>query len=343
VLPDNLITITGQAELITAMPYLIGFHPAANTLALIGLHGPRVAAGVAVEVPDTGVDDALVTAAVTAVVARLADEGTTGVIAVGHGDRTQFAALADAVRAACTARSIQLVDLLRVSGDRFWPHLHTDAHAPAGDGIPLPRDPSVVAVHAVVAGLVPQPDMAAFAALFDLYDAEDVHRARLLAEAADRLAALIVEGDPAQITDRITRAGVDALDAAFERYADGGHLDHTHVAWLEVLLAVPSVRDHAWRRTRAVHSHMQMWTDLSRRVTTDTVAATSCLAGFAAWQLGNHGLAATALSRALAADPGHRTAQALAAAVSHGLPASVIDGWLPTADNPSSDSDNRAE
>ncbi|GIJ02539.1 DUF4192 domain-containing protein [Spirilliplanes yamanashiensis] len=125
----------------------------------------------------------------------------------------------------------------------------------------------------------------------------------------------------------VLRAGRAAVTAALRRAEAGGRLTDDEAAWLGVLLAHVPVRDLAWQAVGQEPWQVPLWTDLTRRVEPRWVPAPACLLAFAAWRTGQGALAAVAVERALAEDPGYSMAVLLDDILRFGLPPSAVDGW----------------
>jgi hypothetical protein len=176
------------------------------------------------------------------------------------------------------------------------------------------------------AGLAAHPDREALARTLQRPAGTADAIARSTDQARKRLARLVDGGAAAGDRDpklRATRVGRSQVQRAIRRYRAGGRIDSfAHLAWLAVLLSDIRVRDDAWARMTPAHreEHCRLWTDVVRAAATDFVPAPASLLAFTAWQAGNGALAAMAVDRALAADPGYSMAHLLAGAIEAALP-----------------------
>jgi hypothetical protein len=179
------------------------------------------------------------------------------------------------------------------------------------------------------AGLAAHPDRDALARTIQRPAGSADRVSRATVDAQLRLAQLVDLGGAEGDRDpqlRATRTGRKEIQRAIRQYRSGGSIASIeHLAWLAVLLADIRVRDDAWARMDPAHrqAHCQLWTDVLRGAALDFAPAPASLLAFTAWQSGNGALAAMAVDRALAADPGYSMAQLLAGAVEAALPPSA--------------------
>jgi hypothetical protein len=221
---------------------------------------------------------------------------------------------------------IQLQEALRADAGRYWSLLCSDETCcpPEGSSYDPGSHPAAAAMTG--AGLAAHPDREALARTLQRPAGTADAIARSTDQARKRLARLVDGGAAAGDRDpklRATRVGRSQVQRAIRRYRAGGRIDSfAHLAWLAVLLSDIRVRDDAWARMTPAHreEHCRLWTDVVRAAATDFVPAPASLLAFTAWQAGNGALAAMAVDRALAADPGYSMAHLLAGAIEAALP-----------------------
>jgi hypothetical protein len=87
--------------------------------------------------------------------------------------------------------------------------------------------------------------------------------------------------------------GITAVQAAIQRFQQGGDLTPSEAAWLAVVLRDIQVRDDAWSRLEAEgrKENLRLLLDLTRLARHGYVAAPATLLAFVAWQSGNSALA----------------------------------------------------
>jgi hypothetical protein len=138
------VRLTGAADLITTVPYLIGHTGLADDLVIVAQSGSRVVLTVRVDLA------ALTAGALwTSALAALTQAGarTVHLIAYPAGPVTDatLRGLHPVLAAACAARApgLDVERVLTVSGDRWWAHDPTSGDAPQGPGTLVPDNPGL--------------------------------------------------------------------------------------------------------------------------------------------------------------------------------------------------------
>lgn len=313
--------IRGAADLIAAVPYLLGFHPA-NSLALIAMRHARVTFAVRADLPDAGAPaDVIAAHAEHLVTAVTRQDGITGVIIVGYGPADRVTPVIDAARHAFTAADIPVRDALRVTDGRYWSYTCHNLGCCPADGTPCDPDSSLVAAEATLAGMVALPSRADLAAQIAAVDADARrHMAEATTRALYEMAAL---GADAPLTER----GYAAVRQAHQCYEDGCSLNDDDAAWLTILLQDHQVRDYAGAHCTDHPSRLALWSDITRRAEPGLVAAPASLLAYTAWQHGNGALALIAVDRALDADPTYALARLIGEALQRSIPPSALGAW----------------
>lgn len=335
------LTVRSTGDLIAAVPYLLGFHPA-DSIVVVAMRDRRVVFAARADLPgaaradlpggdppgDTpGAGVPEVAAYLTAVVER---QGVQSVTLIGYGVAGRVTPVIDALRAAFDRAGRQVLDALRVTDGRYWSYLCENPECCPPDGVPFDGDTTPIAAAATYAGQVALPDRAALArqlAPVDGLDRESMRQATTramtrLSELLDGMLPIEPAGDRA-----MRAAGEPAVRQAVERYRQGGRLTDDELAWLTLLLVHLPVRDHAWERIGREDFHLALWTDIVRRAEPELVPAPACLLAFAAWRAGQGALASLALERALRARPDYSMALLLEDVLQRGVPPSTLDGW----------------
>jgi hypothetical protein len=327
--PD--LSVRSPADLVAAIPYLLGFHPTDSVVA-VALRGPRIVFAARGDLPPPGADpherDGLA-AHVASVVGR---QGATAVMVVGYGVADRVTPAVDALLAAFRRADLDALEALRVTDGRYWSYLCERADCCPPAGVAVDPTSSAIAAAASYAGQVALPDRAALAAQVAAEEYGDREPMRQAAErAGHRLRDLVDEAPPGDVLGRrrLRLAGQAAVREALERYRRGGRLTDDEVAWLAVLLVHLPVRDHAWEQITDDECHVSLWLDMVRRVAPDLVAAPAGLLAFAAWRQGQGALASVAVERALRAAPDYSMARLMDEVLRHGLPPSALADWRP--------------
>ncbi|WP_405091742.1 DUF4192 domain-containing protein [Micromonospora sp. NBC_01392] len=341
------LSVRSPADLVAAVPYLLGFHPE-DSVVVVAVRGRRVVFAARGDLPEPGVDPGPAARHLAQVVARQDADAAT---VIGFGPATRVTGVVDAVGAALDDAGLIVLDALRVTDGRWWSYLCDEPTCCPVEGTPYDPAASRVSAAAVFAGQVALPDRAALAAQVSPFGGPvRLAMRQATVRARRRLAALTGEppdghspggaasGDPSpggaesgglrsDGTRAVRAAGTAAVRAAFRRQRHGERLTDDEVAWLTVLLTHLVVRDHAWSRTDGRDTDISLWTDVLRRAEPELTAAPGTLLAFAAWRSGHGALAAVALERVLATDPDYSLAVLLDDALRRGVAPSELDGW----------------
>jgi Domain of unknown function (DUF4192) len=356
--PDAVPTLSlrAPADLLAAVPYLFGFHPA-DSVVLVGLDDRRVAFQARAD---------LVTPAAP-VAEQLAEvlvrQGLRQALIIGYGPAARADPMVRALIAELARAGVVTREALRVAGGRYWSYTCTVPECCPPDGNPYTLDASAVAAQATVAGMVALPSRDALRERFAPVEGAERESMARATQRADLRAREIVAaaldaaasstGGPAQGSSPLLgpaeaareqgeaavraarQQGEAAVRAARERFASagrvalrealavhraGGTLSDDAVAWLSVLLVHLPVRDHAWASiTGDLRPHLALWTDLTRRAEPHLRAAPAALLAFAAWRAGEGATSTIALDIATQADPEYPMAKLLNTVIAHGI------------------------
>jgi hypothetical protein len=312
----NSLTLRSPADVLAAVPYLLGFHPT-NSVVLLAQRGKRVIFQARTDAPEPD-EIASLARYLAAIAAR---QSPTAVIIIGYGPAGPIAAALDALRIAVEALGLPVLESLRVHEGRYWSLTCSEPRCCPFEGVPFDPAATPVAAAATFEGMVALPDRDAFAEAIAPQPGPGIEPE--LAAARERLAQLPSRGSRQRRT-----AARAAVREAFERYAGSGRLDDDEVAWLVVLLADVRARDDAWRRMLADQprdEHESLWRDVTRRVPAAYVPAPATLLALTAWRAGKGALASVAAERALAADPRYTLAQLVLQALSAAIPPSAME------------------
>jgi hypothetical protein len=308
----NTLRLRSPADVVSAIPYLIGFHPT-DSVVVLACDGARGAYAVRL---DLTAQDALLEHIALLVAGRRPEE----VILAGYGTEERVTPMVERVRDRLSAHGIRLREALRVDKDRFWSYLCSDTSCCPPEGTYVDVSTSPVAAAAIAGGLVALPDRHELERMLAPAGGETTHRATTRAE--QKLAAWAEHGID-NVPARMVAEGVPLVRAVIERAcAASPPPGDEEVAWLGLLLVSLRVRDEAWVRMNEpdLDTHIRLWRHVLTRVTEPYVAAPACLLSFAAWRAGEGALANVALDRALAADPHYSMARLLQELFISGLP-----------------------
>jgi hypothetical protein len=345
---DATLTVRSPADLIAAVPYLLGFHPT-DSLTVVAVRDHKVIFAARHDLPDPGLPADLADSEARHVAHLVARQNVDAATVIGHGAPERVTPVVLRVGAALQRIGVAVLDVLRVTDDRFWSYLCEDPSCCPPGGLPCDSASSVVAAAATYAGQVALPDRESLAAQLAPVTGADRDAMRVATDAAEqRLADLRPGPDPASPLDlgadaaavgepasldvvefgrTVRRAGRAAVRSAYRRYRAGGRLTDDEVAWLGVLLGHLPVRDYAWERIGDEDWQVDLWSDALRRVQPAQVPAVACLLAFAAWRSGYGALAAVAVDRARTEDRDYSMAVLLDEVLRYALPPSSVDDW----------------
>lgn len=300
-----VLRLRRPADLVEAVPYLLGFHPR-RSVVLVGLRpGSRSA-----QIGQVGVTIRLDTADLACdaqgAASRLADDAARGLAGAG-ASRVIGVVFADAgddpeecgsamqrATRSCVAMGLEVLAFL---------------------GPEPPSDlAGVVAAQATYAGLVARPDRAALVALLEpeATAVRERHRSAVWEALAARSDQIAAGG-----RGRLHRSTMRALYAATRTLtlADDRQLSRFGAALTDV-----AIRDACWLAIEAGRLDGEgLWRELAQRLPPPYDAAPLFLFGWIRWRAGDGALAGIAVQRSLASDPDYRAAGLLDSALRQGL------------------------
>ncbi|MEV0619507.1 DUF4192 domain-containing protein [Nonomuraea sp. NPDC050404] len=324
----NTVTIKNLADLVSTVPYLLGFHPT-ESLVAVGIHDAKAKAVVRLDLTQDPAEMAERTGHLTNVLVR---NGIHQALLIGYGPGSQVTPMMDAATEALPQGGVNISDAIRVDDGRYWSYICTDASCCPPEGAPVGLTNSVPAVAAVVAGMRALPDKAALAATLD--PPQNFDQARALSITREVCArAKRTSGE----CDDWFGDGVKRVIAALDRAQAREDLDAETAAWLGVCLTAKPVRDMAmtYIQRYGAETHLRLWTEVTRKVQPAFVAAPATLLAFAAMCRGDGTLAGIALDLALSASSHYTLALLFVEALMVGLPPSEVLGrdWSQMADD----------
>ncbi len=308
----NTLRLRSPADVVSAIPYLVGFHPSESVVVLAA--GGRDGA-YAVRL-DLTAQDVLVEH-VAGLVAR---RDPPDVILAGYGPGERVTPVVERVRDRLGGHGVRLRDALRVEDGRFWSYLCSDPECCPPEGTYVDVGKSTIAAEATAGGLVALPDRRELERVVEPVHGTEMRAATDRAE--HRFAGWARQGVDA-VPGRLVDEGLPLVRHLIDRAREGsGPPTDDEVAWLGVLLISLRVRDEAWVRMddADLDAHVRLWQDVLRRVAEPYAAAPACLLAFAAWRAGEGALANVALDRALLIDPCYSMARLLHELFISGLP-----------------------
>lgn len=313
------LRISGPADLLQAVPYLLGFHPS-ESLVLIGLVDGRLVVTVRLDLVDLAEPDVLADA-----LEAMCRGGTRTVVgAVYDGCPTTWPLPWGGVRQMlsdeCRREGCELADVLRVSDGRWWSYLCTSPECCPPEGTALPGSPSPFMAAATYAGLVALPDRESLSV--QLEPLPEQVRAALEPTIGDYENAAVkaaLEGT-GERTDRSAKRALFAAARAADESAPSTVITDEDAARFAVALSSIGMRDSVWMAVDDGRLDGRvLWREIARRVPSPYDAAPLFLYGWASWRAGNGALAGIAAQRAIDSDPTYSAADLLLAALARGL------------------------
>ncbi|WP_188195793.1 DUF4192 domain-containing protein [Nonomuraea sp. SYSU D8015] len=318
----GFLTLTSPADILAAIPYLVGFHPS-SSLVVIGLDAGQAKLVVRWGLP--------LPPGSLAPLAPLFDrEGVTQVVIIGYGAGEVVTPAVDEARLLADKAGVRVGEALRAHEGRYWSYVCDAPMCCPAEGTPYDPSTSQIAAEATVRGLVALPDREALErTVAPVTGPVRMAMRRATAEAiAELRAGLTATADLDAFAQRYVAEGLARVRSALTAHAQGGRLDDADAARLGLDLTIIRVRDEAWTLMR--ESHAPLWRDLTRRLEPRFAPPAATLLAMAAWRGGNSVQATIALERALALDPGYSMANLLMHAVQNLLSPAIMRGRLPT-------------
>ena len=153
------VTLRSSADLLAAVPYLLGFHPR-DSVVVVAMRRERVLFAGRGDLPGPIPMGAMA----ARFVALLARDRADAVAVIGYGPPGAVTPAVDALRAALAGSRVFLLDAIRVEDGRYWSYVCSEPSCCSPEGQPFDAETSPVALSAVYHGQVALPDREALAA-----------------------------------------------------------------------------------------------------------------------------------------------------------------------------------
>lgn len=325
----TVVRIGDPSELVAGLPALFGFTPR-ESLVVLSLGGERERIGFRLRHDLVPPEDTRGLA--VQLVEMLVRNGASNVLVVGCSTDAELCAEnVDALCEVLEHAGIGLRDALRCDGRRWWSYTCQERCCPE-EGTPYDPLSSQMVAEAVVHGVAMVPDRADLGLRFSA-----VRGAAAVSMAAATERALADVTSTLQRTGASRRGTVDrgALEVGVQRIQDtlgralgGTPVGDADAATLSVWCGLVPVRDIAWAQvTRAdAADHLDVWSQVARKVVSPWEPAVLSLAAFCAWLSGDGALAWFALDRVEQVDPTYSMAELIRETLRRGLPP---DSWVP--------------
>ncbi|MGH8836679.1 MAG: DUF4192 domain-containing protein [Actinomycetes bacterium] len=345
--PRQTLRIRSEADLVTVIPYLLGFHPE-HCVVLIGSRGRHsdhrsFVARIDLPEPKSTQSAESVSAVLVETASRARLRSAALVVYAGSevlpdGGHRFVQNVVDRL----TQTGTEVQEAIRIDGDRWWGYLCARHGCCAGAGHPIvpPGEPggsSLIAAQAVAEGWVPLRSRAVLAeTLRPVSEVAFAAVDQALAELMERFARQ--SGDATGAWRRLRLGTLGLVEELLRTGEAGGRiaLSPAQAALLLTGLQDRRTRDLCMGWTAGAHGRaaVELWTQLVRMAPPPLGAAPATVLAYVAWQRGGGAIVTLAIERALAHDPQDRLARLLADLVFGGVdPADCTPAdWLAELD-----------
>lgn len=307
-------TLTSAHDLITAIPFLIGFHPS-DSIVLISIKDGAIGLAMRIDLPQQLESEAIdllahhfirdeaESALLVAYMPENRDDGDSVLISLGAG---------------LIRNGINIQESIVVRSGRYRSIICRDSICcpPTGNSIPSIED-SKMAVEHVVAG-IPMP----YSNISDLIEALAADPSSLSHSWSDEVSQYFISEDSEELKE-LRRDGVETMDLLVDEYRMGrGPTDRTLVARMIGRMSDVQVRDYALgvHREDTYDLFFTMWREILRLAPRGFVAPIACVVAAMAYEGGDGALAQKALDRAFADDEKYPLAALLRRVFNAGWP-----------------------
>ncbi|MDI9887894.1 DUF4192 family protein [Streptomyces sp. HNM0645] len=346
------ITLRGPAELVDALPYMLGFHPT-DSIVLVALHGRqgRFGGRLRLGIPESPrewlpVSRQLAECLVEGserrgsrpdgIVVFLCQDPAEG--ETGRAVMERLRPLAQWLRTSCGALDVPVPEALCVSGGRFWSYCCPDSRCCPAEGTATAiSGTSVMAAAAAYAGIQVRGSLREMESRLEpLRTPSMADQERALDSAGAALLPRILHGGSrGQVGAETLRLARRLMKRLGERATldmgpssadtrDDRLISHAEAAAVILGLQDRETRDRAaaWMEGPQAHRALRLWRALARRCVgpyAEHAAAPLSLAGWVSWSTGDEPSARVALSLALRVDPEYVFARLLHQACNDGV------------------------
>jgi hypothetical protein len=307
-------TLTSAHDLITAVPFLIGFQPS-QSIVLISLKGDAISLAMRIDLPE------VITSEAIDLLAHhfLRDESEAALLIAYMPDgRSDGDSILISIGAGLLRNGVEVLESVVVQAGRYRSIICRDRSCCPADGIEIPAiEDSEIAAEHVVAGIpMPYRDIAEL--IDSIAAVESSHDFRWSAI----VNKFFIDESAVNISE-LRRDGIETMDLLVDEYQMGhGARDRDLVARMIGRMSDVQVRDYAL----GVHSedtfdiYFAMWRELLTFAPSGFVAPIACIVAAMAYESGDGALAQKALDRALTDDERYPLAALLRRVFNAGWP-----------------------
>jgi hypothetical protein len=307
-------TLTSAHDLITAVPFLIGFHPT-DSIVLISVKNGAIGVAMRIDLPTTINSDEIDLLAHH----FIRDEAEAALlVAYMPAARNDGDSLLISLGAGLIRNGIEIHESLLISGGRYRSIICRDPHCcpPTGKALPTIEDSAIAAEH-VVAGIpMPYGDISE---LIDSIAADPISLTKSWSTAVNNFK---IDEDSPEVA-ALRRDGVESMELLLDEFRIGrGPTDEMLVARVIGRMSDVQVRDYAMgvHQEDTYDLYFAMWRELLRLAPLGVVAPIACIVAAMAYENGDGALAQRALDRAIADDPSYPLAALLRRVFNAGWP-----------------------
>jgi hypothetical protein len=307
-------TLTSAHDLITAVPFLIGFHPT-DSIVLISVKNGAIGVAMRIDLPTTINSDEIDLLAHH----FIRDEAEAALlVAYMPAARSDGDSLLISLGAGLIRNGIEIHESLLISGGRYRSIICRDPRCcpPTGKALPAIEDSAIAAEH-VVAGIpMPYGDISE---LIDSIAADPISLTKSWSTAVNNFK---IDEDSPEVA-ALRRDGVESMELLLDEFRIGrGPTDEMLVARVIGRMSDVQVRDYAMgvHQEDTYDLYFAMWRELLRLAPLGVVAPIACIVAAMAYENGDGALAQRALDRAIADDPSYPLAALLRRVFNAGWP-----------------------
>ncbi len=289
-------TLTSAHDLITAVPFLLGFHPT-ESIVLISVKADSIGLAMRIDLPPSLDGDAIELLAHH----FLRDEAEAALLIAYLPDgREDGDSLLISLGAGLIRSGVEIQESIVVQGGRYRSIICRDEACCPSTGKSLPAiESSHIAAEHVMAG-IPMP----YANISELVDSLAADTSSFDPDWSEQVNTFYISDDAEEITE-LRRDGVETMDLLLDEFRMGhGASEKLLAARMIGRMSDVQVRDYAL----GVHDedsydlYFTMWRELLRMAPRGFVAPIACIVAAMAYEGGDGALAQKALDRAIGDD-----------------------------------------
>lgn len=329
------LRLSGQGDLIAAVPHLLGFPPE-QSLVLVGLRQPHssVAITMRVDLPPDRPDCAPSLEELEPLGQALLSHGATECLAMimtelpDQGGLQPYVDVVADLDEALAAAGVEVCDIVLVRTGRWRSYLCLDQQCCPAEGTVLPQASAELAAYAAFSGSVVRASRSALVAMIATDPGAMAAAQRALVHVGREMADAAAAGTSEAFKLRIEKT----IESRIKVLATGAArpMGHRDVARISIAMVDRQLRDrvaaHCLQETASAAE--SLWIDLLQRVPPPLDAAPATMLALSAWARGDGAMANVALDRALGSDPGYSLAQLVRTALDHALPPETVRTML---------------